>query len=289
MRPTERVIFWPKRDANPFFHLYESLWMLAGRNDLKPLQRYVKDFDKFSDDGETLAGAYGYRWRIVFDPLDQLVEIAKILRANHDDRRCVLQFWDANYDLGSSSKDVPCNVSATVQVNVNGALELTVFCRSNYIVLGAYGANAVHLSFLQEYLAHSIGVPVGPYRQVSVNWHAYLSTVSKFEDLGPSYNPYADGSVRPLPLKSFDHTGEEFQRYFDRELKILLALVDSGFTTYRDRLVVDPVFNMFSEILRAHHVWKTWSQKSEALSILASLPQNVDWVRAATEWLLRRP
>jgi hypothetical protein len=28
--PTERVLFDPARDANPFFHLFESLWMLAG-------------------------------------------------------------------------------------------------------------------------------------------------------------------------------------------------------------------------------------------------------------------
>ena len=25
MHPWERVLFWPERDANPFFHLYESL------------------------------------------------------------------------------------------------------------------------------------------------------------------------------------------------------------------------------------------------------------------------
>ncbi len=33
-RPDERVLFWPERDANPFFHFMESLWMLAGRNDV---------------------------------------------------------------------------------------------------------------------------------------------------------------------------------------------------------------------------------------------------------------
>ena len=33
-RPEERVLFHCERDANPFFHLFEALWMLAGRNDL---------------------------------------------------------------------------------------------------------------------------------------------------------------------------------------------------------------------------------------------------------------
>ena len=32
--PEHRVLFNPRRDANPFFHLFESIWMLAGRNDV---------------------------------------------------------------------------------------------------------------------------------------------------------------------------------------------------------------------------------------------------------------
>src|SRR5258708_35739439 len=51
--PKERVLFNPVRDANPFFHLYESLWMLAGRNDLKSLAYYCSRMKEFSDDGKT--------------------------------------------------------------------------------------------------------------------------------------------------------------------------------------------------------------------------------------------
>src|SRR3972149_7679584 len=32
--PEERVLTWAWRDANPFFHLLESVWMLAGRADV---------------------------------------------------------------------------------------------------------------------------------------------------------------------------------------------------------------------------------------------------------------
>ena len=32
--PCERVLFNQARDCNPFFHVYEALWMLAGRNDV---------------------------------------------------------------------------------------------------------------------------------------------------------------------------------------------------------------------------------------------------------------
>ena len=56
-KPAERVVFSPIRDANPFFHLMESLWMLAGRNDLAWPVQFNKRFKEYSDDGKSLAGA----------------------------------------------------------------------------------------------------------------------------------------------------------------------------------------------------------------------------------------
>ena len=42
--PTERVLLSPTRDANPFFHLMESLWMLAGKNDIALPVQFNKRF-----------------------------------------------------------------------------------------------------------------------------------------------------------------------------------------------------------------------------------------------------
>src|SRR4030042_825585 len=107
--PTERVLFWGERDANPFFHLYESLWMLAGRNDIEPLTRYVKRIADYSDDGVTLNDAYGHRWRKYF-LRDQLSIIVRRLREDPNDRRSILQMWDAYHDLDYSSKALPCKI-----------------------------------------------------------------------------------------------------------------------------------------------------------------------------------
>src|SRR5690606_9555427 len=93
--PRERVLLYTERDCNPFFHLYESLWMLAGRNDVAPLAYYNKRMPEFSDDGKTFHGAYGYRWRTHFG-WDQLRAIVEELRTNSNSRRVVLQMWDAN-------------------------------------------------------------------------------------------------------------------------------------------------------------------------------------------------
>ena len=54
LTPCERVLLYPERNANPFFHLYESLWMLAGRNDVAGPARYAKNMNNYSDNGVTL-------------------------------------------------------------------------------------------------------------------------------------------------------------------------------------------------------------------------------------------
>jgi thymidylate synthase len=219
-KPTERVLFNVARDCNPFFHLYEALWMLAGRNDLPPLVYYNSGMARFTDDGgKTQPGAYGHRWREYFG-YDQLDWIVESLRANPFDRRIVLQMWDPGrvrdnggpdegsgdfYKAGHGGTDVPCNTEAffrsrsikmsrsearkqnlKYRIGADGNpdpdgvcyvdyLDMTVINRSNDLAWGALGANVVHFSFLQEYLAARCGVEVGQYHQISNNLHAYTA------------------------------------------------------------------------------------------------------------------
>ena len=94
LRPTERVLFEPLRDANPFLHFFESLWMLAGRDDVAYLTQFVKRFKEFSDDGKTFNGAYGHRWRSWFQGRTPGRPVrsghAGILHASAHCRRCNL-------------------------------------------------------------------------------------------------------------------------------------------------------------------------------------------------------
>jgi len=134
--PCHRVLFNPLRDCNCFFQLYEALWMLAGRNDVSPLAYYNRRMTEFSDDGKTLNGAYGYRWRtkprmpwtdlygaspakfaeVHCGPVrrvDQLDILVDHLKKTPNSRRAVLQMWDVEDDLLKidESKDVSCNLS----------------------------------------------------------------------------------------------------------------------------------------------------------------------------------
>lgn len=172
--PTERMLFDPTRDANPYFHIFESIWMLAGRNDVAFPAKFAAQIYQYSDDGKTLSGAYGFRWRSHFEE-DQLSWVIKHLKNNPSSRRAVITMWDGDTDptlVENGTKDVPCNTG--IYFSMRGKnLDMTVTNRSNDIVWGCYGANAVHMSMLQQFVAEALGVHVGKYYQFSNDWHVY--------------------------------------------------------------------------------------------------------------------
>jgi Thymidylate synthase len=169
-RPWERVLFDKRRDANPVFHLMEALWMLTGDNDLAWINQFNSRMEKFGENGKQW-GAYGWRWREYFGK-DQIQLVIDELKRDPKSRRAVISMWDPAEDLEHQGPDLPCNVSIFFDRR-GGELNMTVCNRSNDLLWGAYGANVVHMSILQEAIAWELGVPMGMYRQVSDNFHAY--------------------------------------------------------------------------------------------------------------------
>lgn len=292
-RPGERVLFSARRDANPFFHLAESLVLLAGRDDAAILNRYVKDFgERFAEPDGRIYDSYGYRWRTAFG-YDQLDFIIKKFKADPSTRQCVLAMWDASGgthdiyamdrdDLRGSYKTRPCNTHIYFRIH-DGALNMMVCCRSNDMVFGGYGANVVHFSILQEYLAAMIGVQLGSYAQMSFNFHAYEDMLAKVGE--PELdNRYADlarageDDVRPMSLVHEPST-------FDRELTELLAMVDEdcwGPTKWHNYFLRDTALPM----LRAHSRWRA-GDRERALDGIDQVAA-IDWRVAAGEWMERR-
>ena len=289
MRPTERVLFHPERDANPFFHLFESLWMLAGRNDVAFPKFFNSKFDAFSDDGETFNAAYGHRWRNHFGS-DQLRVIISALDKDPSCRRQVLSMWDGKHDLGLQSKDLPCNTQAYFQVDMDGKLQMMVTNRSNDLIWGAYGANAVHFSFLLEYMASALGREVGLYYQTSFNTHFYTKThgelVQTLADKAPQPPeqftcPYSEGKIKDtIPLMSIP------RGRWDRELSTFMGLLESD----DDKTFVDPFFQHVAlPLLRAYKAFKSKSPTrfNEAQRHVGQCAAQ-DWALACSEWLQRR-
>lgn len=322
-RPTERVLFNPARDANPFFHLYESLWMLAGRNDIAPLRYYVPSFD-FTDDGKTVPGAYGYRWRksYAYDDdrnyhsVDQLDHLLDYLRRNPNGRRAVLSMWNVEDDLLNveESRDVCCNLNAMFSIREevvetymdHGSdvevkdkyLDMTVTNRSNDLILGTLGANAVHFSFLQEYLADCLGVSVGRYVQFSNDLHVYVPSENSTgrtykwtpkewldEYLDAHATNYGDGIEAKIPLVKdrgrFDAEVQSLVRAFSGERQSWSNVAD-----YIETLTEPFLVTVAAPMLAAFAMYKE-RKKSQALDITSSIMAS-DWRIAATSWLSRR-
>jgi thymidylate synthase len=292
-RPTERVLFDAVRDANPFFHLMEALWMLAGRRDVAWLSRFNTRMAEYSDDGVVFNAAYGYRWRQQFElkptssdaTSDQLSVIVRMLRSDPNSRRAVLQIWDAEADLGVNSKDLACNTQAMFKVR-GGRLNMTISNRSNDIVWGCYGANAVQFSMLLEYMAARVGVEPGTYRQVSDSYHAYHDTWPKISDIAARFrgDPYVQGEVSVYPLvadpEQFD---AELLRWFDNppdDLSFAKWEAEAG--QWRN-----PYFIRVATPV--HNSWLAYKRKDrEAAGQWLDRCAATDWQRAGREWLQRR-
>lgn len=172
--PTERVLCNPLRDANPFFHYFESMWMLAGRADVATPARFVPRIADYSDDKRILHGAYGARW----NNDDQLVNVIERLKKDPTTRRAVLALYQPIYDSDYEGKDMPCNTTIYFTIR-RGALDMTVCNRSNDIIWGMLGANVVHFSILQQFVAEALETPVGVYTQFSNDAHIYTDKYPK--------------------------------------------------------------------------------------------------------------
>lgn len=336
-KPRERVLLSPIRDANPFFHLAEALWMIAGRRDAAFLDNFIPDFGKrFAEEDGNIHGAYGYRWRHQFNQpgtdgsraLDQLTALVKELRGNPSSRQAVLTMWDPTTDLGVEGlKDRPCNthvyfrvqdlspyrdppvtdqnsaeIEAAIVAGGYAVLNMTVLCRSNDAIMGAYGANAVHFSVLQEYLASKIGVRVGTYYQVSNNFHAYERDLNKMAerhhksgshyDLPTELQDRAYGDRKVSPVRLID-VPENFDSEMDWMLEAYEAVVSRG-SEIADPSIHHTASNLSNKFLsqtvwpmlmvhRSYRLGRFENASYWAYSIEAS-----DWKRAAREWLERR-
>lgn len=276
------------RDANPFFHVMEALWMLAGRNDTAFPAAFAANLAQYSDDGRTLNGAYGHRWRRHFG-YDQLEWIVDTLRGDPQSRRCVLAMWDpgstdsdgeaveGSGDLfagGHGSKDIPCNTHVYFRLHETRGLDMTVCNRSNDIVWGAYGANVVHMGFMHAFVAGALNVPRGNYYQVSNNYHAYVTRPDTARLLG---NPDALTSELRPHLKSvplFDDNSTDFLTQCE---DFCINGLDSTYASSFLNLVAVPM-------LRAHREHKA----GHTQAAMYLLDKSIDWHYAGFQWLARR-
>ena len=289
MKPWERVLFGNVRDANPFFHLMEAMWILAGREDVKFLAEFNKRMADYSDDGKTFNAPYGFRLRDgVAHHEDQLTKVIQILKDDPNTRQAICQIWD-DEDLGKNTKDKACNMSIVFRVR-NGRLCMTVYNRSNDIIWGAYGANVVQFSMIHEYVSAHTKIPMSTYTQVSNSYHVYtegpggeLWDKLKSGQHTP-INPYGGNGfdrmvfMEPLDMDNFELDLKEFFDMYDSMNIDSIYESTDWKSQYFDKLIL-PVLYTF----RKHKL----EGPEKALEYTKWIGAD-DWRMACEDWLKKR-
>jgi hypothetical protein len=169
-------------------------------------------------------------------------------------------------------------------------LDMTVLNRSNDLVWGLLGANTVHFSFLQEYLAGLLRLEVGTYHQVTNNLHVYTEKHWK-PDLWLRWGDpvvYSDKSypdtvmAEDTPLLVDPSLTDET---FEKEVQ---AYVEGGYDDrplkpwWRGSFFQDVAYPMRMAFF--YHKSRNYSQAADWCNRIKA----PDWGRAATEWIGRR-
>lgn len=228
----DRLCLLAGRGINPAFALVETAWLLAGRNDLAPLQSVLAGYGEYSDDGSTLNGAYGFRLRAHFG-VDQIEEAIRQLKQFPSTRRTVLSLFSVD-DLGNQSNDIPCNTQVMLRIE-EGRLAITIINRSNDLWLGV-PYNWFAFRALQYLIAAQLKVPLGLQRHVSTCMHLYvrdieqarhvvninsISSIREVEDgAKPMDMPSFISDIPALSVANFDEINSHnlatfFQRYLN--------------------------------------------------------------------------
>ena len=284
--PKQHVLVNEIRDANPFFHLIEAMWMLAGRDDGVFLDPYIKDFSKlYSKDGVVM-DAYGQRWRHGLG-YDQLHDIINQLRKDSMTRQAVLQMWGAGRDDLRAFSMKPCNLVVTFRIQEH-QLDMAVFNRSNDLIWGCCGANAVHFPIMQEYVASMIGKEVGEYWQISNNLHLYEKHIISLGDKTGNQT-----LVEALTTESSCYEPSlalmSYPEHFDEELGEVIKMIEDinkDLPVYTGNTSNTFLSQVVVPMAMAHRSYKKKDMDFafECINEVIAL----DWQKAGREWLQRR-
>ncbi|HMP67519.1 MAG TPA: thymidylate synthase [Candidatus Paceibacterota bacterium] len=210
----------PEKDGFPLLTLRkipiksiiaEQIWFLSGAR--KPedfLRNYTRIWDAFTNPGDVVTVAYGYRWRKHFGR-DQIKSLIELLKKEPSSRQAVIVTWDPSSDgLGATKKaNVPCPYTFTVNI-IGGKLHLHNMVRSNDMILG-FPFDVAGFCLLQYILAQELGVGVGTYSHSISNAHIYENHFAGAKELIKRKNNHKK-IILKLPKKSFSRAEKKDEK-----------------------------------------------------------------------------
>lgn len=186
LNPRTRILNKNVRKISLPFAIGEWLWCMSGRKDLEMIQYYAPSYNKYSDNGIILNGAYGPRIK------RNLEKIINLLKSDCDTRRAVIPIYD-KADVGLKSNDIPCTLTLQFMIR-NNQLDMFTNMRSNDVYLGL-PYDVFNFTMWQEYIASLLNINIGTYTHMVGSIHFYekdrqkIIKASQAENIEENYMP----------------------------------------------------------------------------------------------------
>ena len=169
--PTKNILKSKIRNISMRYAVGEFLWYLSGSNRIKEIEKYTKNWERFSDDGKTVNSCYGWCIKEKFG-FDQYEYIKSMLKETPETRQAVIHIKEAS---NRKTKDVNCTVCLQFLVREN-KLYMTTYMRSCDIWLG-FPYDVFNFCNLQILLSMELGLELGTYTHICGSLHLYERNV----------------------------------------------------------------------------------------------------------------
>lgn len=228
--PKDRLLFIPERHWDIVYGVGEFLWYVTGSNDLSFIQYYAPSYKMFSDDRETLYGAYGTRLFKSPSPEDTCVvnntsyifhvesdirSVIRKLRIDPDSRQALAVIWREHDMHVLKTKDLPCTISLQFFIR-NNKLCMITNMRSNDIWLGATN-DVFCFTMIQELIASELGIDIHFYQHNTGSMHLYDRDIEKINN---STTLFSNACVS-FPMNKIDRFHEQIRHLirYEKELR----------------------------------------------------------------------
>lgn len=238
--PQRRLIEVPPvRVLNTAFAVAETVWILSG-SDEQWIYTYNQRLTEFTDHG-VLKGAYGPRLRRWAGRVDQLDHARRVLTADPDSRRAIIQLYDPGRD-DPAHKDVPCTLGYRFYLRA-GRLDMHTTMRSQDLWLG-FCYDIFTNTVLHELMAAWLGAELGHYHHHVDSLHLYERHLASAAQLCSEVTPSA--LMEPLAV-SWDEFDPLLRRVTTAEGK-----AEGG-------------WGRFADAMRSYRMWRSGDRDAARL------------------------
>lgn len=242
--------------------LGEFIWYMSKSDRLKDIQYYIPNYDKYSDDGLIVYGAYGPR---IFyrNGYNQLLHVIEKLTKKPNTRKAIIQIFDPADSL-QDHKDIPCTCS--LQFFIRGkSLHLITHMRSNDAYMGL-PHDIFCFTMIQEIVANALGKKLGKYHHFVGSLHLYEEHVSKAQ----SYLSEGWQSIKEMPSMPEGNQLAAISTFTDHAEKIR----DGNYNNEKES-ELDNYWSDLIQVLKIIDIFKKGHSRIKTLRIVSEAKEPI--------------